>query len=282
MRVFLGPYYEGLLRKARLESVEDFVIFMSTYAGIVSVPQTLQELLEANQGYLNWLHSMGAAKAEHDFTESLRPLATAAEYAYAPYVEYERPEILFQPPMTEIGDVTVSPYTHRSMSLAQESQADPLNLVFAGNAEVSRVAKIFAYRLFPPELHWQSTVVPLYNCAETQWVYLRKGDMHDFLGMKYTIAMGGCLSNPRCHIRLFDGGHDEQLGEFTLANVHYEHLDVSKMNHVVDDWDRAQAFVQHLFQATPYCESVRMERFQANERIQNIPNDGFGTIIELE
>ena len=253
---------------------------MSFNVGVVTVSQTLQELLDANQGYLNWLRSLGAAEAERNFIESLRPLATAPG-AYVPFAPYTRP-IPFQPPMKDIGGVAVSPYTHRSMSLTHQSESDPLNLVFTGNADVSRVAEIFAGQLFPPELHWQSTVVPLYNCAETQWIYVRRGDVHDFHGMKYTIAMGGCLSNPRCHIRLFDGGYDEELGEFTLANVHYEHLDLSKMNHVVDDWDRSQAFVQHLYEATPHCRSVRLESFQPEERIQKVPNDGLATVIELE
>jgi hypothetical protein len=218
---------------------------------------------------------MGAAKAEHDFIESLRPLSEAAIPAYLRHIAYK-------PPFKEIGGVIVSTYTHRSMSLTRRSESDPLNLVFTGNAEVSRVAEIFANRLFPPELDWQSTVVLLSNCAKTHWTYVRRGDVHDFCGMRYTIAMGGCLSNPRCHIRLFDGGYDEELGEFTLANVHYEHLDLSKVNHIVTDWDRSQAFVQHLFEAVPYCRSVRLERFQPEERIQNVPHDGLATVVELE
>jgi len=257
------------------------MIPMSIDSETMTVPQTLQELMEANQGYLNWLRSKKAAKAERHFIESLRPLATARVYAYAPFPPYAPAEIPFQPPMKEIGGVAVSPYTHGSMTLKPISRSDPLNLVFTGNAQISRVAEIFGSGLFPPELDWRSTVVPLTNCARTQWVYIKRENVSDYEGMGYTIAMGGCLSDPRCHIRLFDGGYDGELGEFTLANVHYEHFGLSKIDHIVDDWDRAQAFVQHLFEATDYCRSVRMESFQTQEKIQNVPNDGIATIMEL-
>lgn len=244
------------------------------------VPQTLEELLEANQGYLNWLRSMGAAEAERNFIESLRPLA-AAPAQYAPFAAYTPPpQILLQPPMKQIGGVAVFPYTLRSKNLAFES--DPLNLLFTGNANVSRVAQIFAGGLFPPELDWRSTVLPLGSkCAETQYVFVKR-DADPFQEMRFTIAMGGCLSNPRCHIRLFDGGYDTEIGDFTLASVHYEHFDLSIMNHVIEDWDKPQAFVQHLFEATQYCRSIRLEKFQDEEEIQNVPNDGLATVMELE
>lgn len=240
------------------------------------VPQTLEELLEVNRGYLNWLRSVGGTEAERRYVESLCQLtAGTTQFYYQPYAEYRAPELL-----KEIGGTAFSPYTYRSMSLA--IRADPLNLVFTGNAGASSVARIFADELFPPGLDWRSTVLPLGNrCAETQYVFVRR-DQDPFQEMRFTIAMGGCLSNPRCHIRLFDGGYDTELGEFTLGAVHYEHFDLSIMNHVIEDWDRSQAFVQHLFEATQYCRSIRLERFQSEEEIQNVPNDGLATVIDLE
>jgi len=59
------------------------VALMSSRAGsALAVSQTLAELLEANQGYLNWLDSIGAEDAKRDFIASLERVATPAFEAY--------------------------------------------------------------------------------------------------------------------------------------------------------------------------------------------------------
>lgn len=241
-----------------------------------ALTQTLAELLDANQGYLNWLDSIGAEQTKQDFVLSLEKSAMPRARAYAAYVAP-----LLQPPsLIQIGGVSLSPYTHRSMNIGFD--ADPLNLLFVGEARAERVADIFLRDLFPPDL-WYSTVIPPgFNCAETRWVYFESSAASNWQGMSYTIAIAGCSLKPRCHIRLFDGDCDEQLGNFTLASVHYEHWDWLKRNHVIEDWDRSQDFVKRLFKATPFCERTYTERFQEDEEIQNVHHDGLATVVELQ
>ena len=241
------------------------------------VTQTLAELLDANQGYLNWLDSIGAEQAKRDFVLSLEKATTPPTRPYAAYVP---PLFLYPPYLVQIGGVSLSPYTHRLMNLGFD--ADPLNLVFIGEALADKVADILLHELFPPRLWFSTVVPPRFNCAETQWVYFESNGASSWEGMNYTIAIGGCSFNPRCHIRLFDGGYDEQLGNFTLANVHYEHWDWLKRNHVVEDWDRSQDFVKRLFEATPFCKRTYTERFQEDEEIQNVRHDGLATVVELQ
>jgi hypothetical protein len=241
-----------------------------------AVTQTLAELLDANQGYLNWLASIGAEQAKRDFVLSLEKAAMPSARAYAAYVA----PLLYPPSLIQIGGVSLSPYTHRVMNIGFD--ADPLNLIFVGEAQADRVADIFLHEVFPPRL-WLSTVIPpSFNCAETQWVYFESNDMSNWQGMNYTIAIGGCSLNPRRHVRLFDGGYDEQLGEFTVANAHYEHWDWLKMNHAIEDWDRSQDFVKRLFEATPLCRRTYPVHFQEEEEIQNVHHDGLATIVELQ
>ncbi len=172
----------------------------------------------------------------------------------------------------------LSPYTHRSTNLT--AVADPLNLVFTGRANVERVASIFVNELFPP---WLDTVTlpNLHRCANTQWVYVDDGVEPKWQEMNYTLAIGGCTLN-RVHIRLFDGGHNEQLGEFTLANVHYEHWDWLK-DHVVEDWDKSESFVRQLFEGKPFYKQIEEAQLQVEgEELQNVYHDGQASIIELQ
>jgi hypothetical protein len=245
---------------------------MSSRAGsALAVSQTLAELLEANQGYLNWLDSIGAEDAKRDFIASLERVATPAFEAYY----YVPTATLCLTPLVQVGGVNFSPYTHRSTNLM--SFADPLNLLFTGNAKVDRVADLLMKGVFPP---WLSTQLPLYNCAETHYVYVDNGIEPKWQPMNYTLAIGGCALH-RCHIRLFDGGLGEQLGEFTLASVHYEESHPSKI-HAIQDWDRSQGFVRQTFESSGFCKQIRDEQFQSKyEVVQNVPHDGVATVLEL-
>lgn len=252
------------------------VVLLSSRAGLaVAVSQSLAELLEANQGYLNWFDSIGAEDAKHDFVASLERIATPPAEAYY----YVPPALLRATPLVQVGGVSLSPYTHGSTNL--ESYADPLNLIFIGESQVDRVADIFISELFPPKL-WSSTIIPgIYNCADAQWVYVDNGGDPKWQPMNYTLAVGGCTLD-RCHIRLFDGGRDEQLGEFTLGGVHYEESYLPRI-HVIQDWDRSQDFVRHLFESSRFCKRVHEERLQTSgEVVQNVPHDGLATVVELQ
>jgi len=44
----------------------------------------------------------------------------------------------------------------------------------------------------------------------------------------------------------------------------------------------SQVFVQHMFEATPYCRSVRIESLQTEEKIHNVPNDDLATVLDVE
>ena len=249
----------------------------------VAVSQTLTELLEANEGYLNWLDSIGAEETKGEFITSLERIASRPEALYypalIPYPTYIPQAFLRPTPLAPVGGITLSPYTHRSTNL--ESFADPLNLIFTGEAQVDRVASILMNELFPPRL-WSSTVLPvIYDCAETHWVYVDNEGDRKWQSMDYTLAIGGCAFN-RCHIRLFDGGFDERLGEFTLANVHYEESYLWKI-HAIVDWDRSQNFVRQLFEASPFCKRIRKQQLQVKgEVVQNVQHDGIATVIELQ
>ncbi len=234
----------------------------------VAVQQTLAELLGANQGYLNWLDSIGAEEDKREFVETLQRIAAppVGVYYYAPS------------PLVKVGGVALSPYTHRSTNLT--SFADPLNLIFTGEAQVDRVASIFMNGLFPPQL-WSSTRIPLYSCAETHWVYVENGSDSKWQGMNYTLAVGGCALE-RCHIRLFEGGSNGTLGEFTLGGVHYEESPLPKI-HVIQDWDRSQDFIRQLFESSRFCKHTHEVRLQdEGEVVQNVPHDGLATVVELQ
>jgi hypothetical protein len=243
----------------------------------VAVPQTFEELQKANEGYLNWLDSIGAQEEKRRFLQSLQESAVPLAPTYPRYYAYHVPAFLCQTRLVQIGGVSLSPYTHRTMNFL--SLADPLNLIFVGNAGVDRVAEIFIDMLFPP---WLDTVIPnVYNCADIQWVYLRNAVRPRWQQMNYTLALGGCALN-RCHVRLFDGGHDEQLGDFTLAGVHYEESHLRKI-HVIQDWDKSQDFVRRLFESKPFCKGIREERLQdQGEERENVAHDGIASVIELQ
>ena len=252
------------------------MVLMSFRVGsAVAVSQTLDELLETNQGYLNWLDSTGAEDAKRDFVASLERIATPSAEAYY----YVPPAYLRATPLVQVNGVSLSPYTHGSTNL--QSFADPLNLIFSGKSQVDRVADIFMNGLFPPKL-WSSTIIPgVYSCADTQWIYVDNRGDRKWQAMNYTLAVGGCALN-RCHIRLFDGGYDDQLGDFTLGGVHYEESYLPRI-HVIQDWDRSQDFVRQLFESSRFCKRVCEERLQTSgEVVQNVPHDGLATVIELQ
>jgi hypothetical protein len=243
----------------------------SSARSAIGVQQTLAELLEANRSYLDWLDSIGAEEAKRDFLAQLERIATptAGAYYYVPQA------FLASTPLVQVGGVFLSPYTHRSTNLT--SFSDPLNLIFTGNAHAERVADILMNEVFPP---WLSTEIPLYSCADTQWTYVDNGVDRKWEPMSYTVAIGGCALH-RCHMRLFDGGYDEQLGDFTVGNAHYEQSYLSKI-HVVQDWDKSQDFVRRLIESTALCKQVREQRLQpAGQVVQNVPHDGIAYIIEL-
>jgi hypothetical protein len=82
-------------------------------------------------------------------------------------------------------------------------------------------------------------------------------------------------------MRLFDGGYDEHLGDFTLGNAHYEQSYLSRI-HVVQDWDKSEDFVRRLIESIALCKQVREQRLQpAGEVVQNVPHDGMACIMEL-
>jgi hypothetical protein len=250
---------------------------------VAAVPQTLEELLSENEPYLNWLDSIGAEETRNNFVLSLEQAAapSAEVYYYAPTGEvyYYAPRAISYPTLlVEVGGISLSPYTHRLKSAG--SAADPLNLIFTGEAQVDRVAEIFMRELFPPEL-WRNTKIPLYDCADVQWVHVDDGLHPRWQRMRYSLAVGGCALN-RCHIRLFDGGYDKQLGDFTLANVHYERSYANRI-HVIEDWDKSQDFACRLFESKPFCKKIREIRLQAQgEELQRVAHDGLASIIELQ
>jgi hypothetical protein len=248
--------------------------------------QSLEELLEVNEGYLNWLDSIGAEEKKQKFIQGLeRSLArTTAVYYYQPRTgayEYVPTVLSFPGPLVTVSDVSFSPYTHKSKNTA--SAEDPLNLMFTGNGDANRVAEILIHELFPP---WLNTEIPeappwlpvVRNCAGNQYVYVDTE-----LGwqlMSQTLAIGGCALH-RCHIRLFDGGYSKQLGRFTLAGVHYEQSSLSRL-HIIQDWDKSQAFVRGLLESKSFCGKVQEVRFQPDgEELQGIAHDGLASVIEL-
>lgn len=248
--------------------------------------QSLEELPEANEGDLNWLDSIGAEEAKQEFIHSLeRSLAPSMRvYYYVPLTkvfEYVPAVRSLPSPLVTVSDVSFSPYTRKSKNTG--SAADPLNLMFTGNGEANRVAEILTHELFPP---WLSTEIPeappwppvIRNCSENQYVYV--DTRPEWQPMNHTLAIGGCALH-RCHIRLFDGGYSQQLGHFTLACVHYEQSSLRRL-HVVQDWDRSQAFVRGLFESKSFCRKVREMNFQPErEELQGIAHDGLASVIEL-
>lgn len=248
--------------------------------------QSMKELLEANEGYLNWLDSIGAEEAKQEFIQGLeRSLArTTGVYYYQPptgVYEYVPPVPSLPGPLVTVSDVSFSPYTHKSKNAG--SAEDPLNLMFTGNGDPNRIAEILIHEFFPP---WLSTEIPeapswppvIRNCCSTQYVYV--DTKPDWQPMNHTLAIGGCALH-RCHIRLFDGGYSKQLSHFTLAGVHYEQSSLSRL-HAIQDWDRSQAFIRGLFESKSFCGKVREVRFQPDgEQLQGIAHDGLASVIEL-
>jgi hypothetical protein len=184
----------------------------------------------------------------------------------------------------QLGAAKFYPYTYSSRN--RLSTADPINLVFTNHADVSTVESQIHKYIFPP---WLDTATKVgYQCSKTQWAYVdntASGGMAGWVRMDSTLAIGGC-SLIRCHIRLFDGGKDASpggIGEYTLANVHYDVWDWSVFDHVIQDWDNTQGFLSEMFERhSPSFASKRMEQLQpSGEILQNVQHDGLATVIEL-
>lgn len=262
------------------EIPQRLLLMVSSTRKAVVVTQTLEDLLRENEGYLNWLDSIGAEQAKQDFVLSLQgalispapPAAPFGAYYYQPPVVLPPTFEVEVPWLADVDDVSMSPYTHRSKNFS--SAADPVNLIFSGNAYVDTVAEIFMHHLFPP---WLDTTAPIVGkCAEKHYAFVGS----EWREMKHSLALGGCALN-RCHVRLFDGGHTQQLGKLTVGNVHYEHWDWLK-RHVVEDWDNSQNFVRQLFESKPYCKRVLEKPLQKEQEMQRVVHDGIATMIQLD
>jgi len=138
---------------------------------------------------------------------------------------------------------------------------------------VDTVAEIFMHQLFPP---WIDTTAPIVgNCAVKHYAFVGS----EWRDMK-SLTLGGCAFN-RCHVRLFDGGHTQQLGKFTVGNVHYERWDWLK-GHVVVDWDSSQNFVRDLFESRPCCKRVLEKPLRQEREMQCVVHDCIATMIQLD
>ena len=236
--------------------------------------ESIDRLLRENGNYINWLLEVGGQAAKDAYVAQLNAILARAPRA-GTYATVS---------MNQLGTARFYPYTYSSPNIL--SISDPINLVFTNRANVGAVeSQIYKY-IFPP---WLDTRIKVgYRCSRTQWVYVDNtatGGTAQWVKVNSTLAIGGC-SFIRCHLRLFDGGRDASprgIGEYTLANVHYEIWDWNIFDHVIQDWDNTQAFLSEMFEGhSPSFASKRMERLQpSGEVMQNVVHDGLATVIKL-
>lgn len=181
-------------------------------------------------------------------------------------------------PMVRFGRARFSQFTYYGRGLRQ---GDPVNLVFAGNAQPSTVDPLLETHIFPP---WLRTGL----CSLSQWVYIdtsRTGGLADWVSMSATRATGGCAFT-RCHMRLFDGGNDPSsngLGRFTIGSTHYETANLLRPIHKVRDYDKTRDFLQALARGKSFlAKAPRKVRIQSNPGVAgSVSYDGRGTLFSI-
>lgn len=181
-------------------------------------------------------------------------------------------------PMMEIGgqSIVFSPYT---AELPFGPNADPVNLFFWNNGSASRVCNLMRNNLTP---NWKRTRFR-FECASVNYLmfYDKITKLCSWTKGAHSSSPEGCALT-RFHIRLFDGGKDNDLGRVCVGSVHHEHFDITVPNHIPDDYDGGQGLVAGQFVAKSFTKSIIRGRFQRGpERIRNVRHDGEADMVEV-
>jgi len=146
---------------------------------------------------------------------------------------------------------------------------DPINLIFTGYAPAAWVAQNL--------MGWNTS-----PCSEPKTL---DGNAYD-LNMETPDTRGQLppCRGPRYHIRIWDMGTDPLFGQWSIAAVHYEHTECTKLvscHHVIDSWESAEALVRSTFAGGNVALSITSLSLNNSRLYQGIYNDGNATMIQL-
>ena len=146
---------------------------------------------------------------------------------------------------------------------------DPINLIFTGFAPASWVAQNL--------VGWNTS-----PCSEPKTLDGRTYDAN--METPDTRGQLPPCWGPRYHIRIWDIGTDPLLGHVSLAAVHHEHTECTRLvlcHHVIDSWEKAEAMVRSTFTSGNVTLLITSHWLNNARLFQGIPNDGNATWIQL-
>ena len=238
--------------------------------------QSLEELIDDNKGYLDWLGQNISPEAREQYKTQLERLI-----AEAPPARMMK-EILVVP----FSKLRFWPYT--TSSKGNPEPKDPINLIFWNNAKADTVHNIME-QFIPPFLDTKF-LKGLSNCASAQYTYVDNSELGGYVGwVKMSSSLSNCVCagwHKRCHIRLFDLiDKDPTKGYVSIGAVHYEEWEWQSIDHIIKDWDRSQYFVDNLFDPVAFSfvgSKTTTELQPKGEVLQGVQHDGVASAIELK
>ena len=146
---------------------------------------------------------------------------------------------------------------------------DPINLIFTGYAPAAWVAQNL--------MGWNTS-----PCSEPKTL---DGKAYD-VNMETPDTRGQLppCRGPRYHIRIWDMGTDPLLRQWSIAAVHSEHTECTRLvscHHVIDSWEKAEALVRSTFAGGNVALSITSLSLNNSRLYQGIYNDGNATMIQL-
>lgn len=238
----------------------------NSYDKLVIGASSINDILPDHKEHLNWLRTTFGDNAVKSYTDGLEEYIESVEVGSTMFI-----------PMKQIGGIRISLFTYSSNILPKPS--DPISLVFKSNAKTDNVVDYLQNKIFPP---WLDTGI---GCASPQWIRLENpanSGKLQWVKMSSSRAIGGCALI-RNHMRFFDAGYDSSpdgVGNCCIGGVHYEEWEVPKLNHVIKDWNKSREFMEKLFADLPTTKTSSMIMQQPSS-IQNVPYDGYASVIQL-
>ncbi len=228
--------------------------------------QTIQELIEDNKEYLEYLRKNIGPEA---VSKHIRSLEEALEK-----VPYNGTTSL---KLVEVGWESISfwPYTSDAIG---GSISDPINLVFYNKGNGLNVNNKIDYSLTNS---WDPTWL-----SNTQYTYIddtAHGGSAYWERDSYTLANGPAYGT-RYHIRIFNGTYDTHVPGFAYwsnAGVHKETWSWTQLKHIIDSWEEAETFIKNDFAGKSFVGSIGTTNLNNAGTFQGQYNDGNAPVIEL-
>lgn len=228
--------------------------------------QTIQDLLEDNKEYLEYLRKNIGQEAAERHVQFLREALQAV------------PENgIIRLKLVEVGwdSITFWPYTSNAIG---GSISDPINLVFYKKGNALNVNNKMDYSLTN---NWDPTLF-----SHTQYTYIddtAHGGSAYWERDIYTLANGPAYGT-RYHIRIFEGTYDTHVPGFaywSIAGVHKETWSWTQLKHIIDSWEEAETFVKNDFTGKSFVGSIGTANLNNAGTFQGKYNDGGAPVIEL-